>query len=95
MNEALISGMPVFMTNLMPNNSILPPDWLIKAEKVDQFRAKSMIDVHAGDPKQLAKIVDNYMNMRRRGDMKKKALNIGLENFSAESLKPKYLEIFN
>jgi hypothetical protein len=68
---------------------------LIKAEKVDQFRAKSMIDVHAGDPKQLAKIVDNYMNMRRRGDMKKKALNIGLENFSAESLKPKYLEIFN
>jgi glycosyltransferase involved in cell wall biosynthesis len=95
MNEALISGLPVFMTNLMPNSAILPPEWLIKAEKIDQFRAKSMIDVHAGDPKQLAKIVDNYMNMRRRGDMKKKALNIGLENFSAEVLKPKYLEIFN
>lgn len=95
MNEALISGLPVFMTNLMPNSAILPPEWLIKAEKIDQFRAKSMIDVHAGDPKHLAKIVDNYMNMRRRGDMKKQALDIGLENFSAEALKPKYLEIFN
>lgn len=95
MNEALISGLPVFMTNLMPNNAILPPEWLVKAEKIDQFRAKSMIDVHAGDPKHLAKIVDNYMNMRRRGEMKKQALDIGLENFSAEALKPKYLEIFN
>ena len=95
MNEALISGLPVFMTNLMPNSAILPPEWLIKSEKIDQFRAKSMIDVHAGDPKNLAKIVDAYMNTRRRGNMKKQAMGIGIENFSAESLKPKYLELFN
>ena len=95
MNEALISGMPVFMTNLMPNNAILPSEWLVKSEKIDQFRAKSMIDVHAGDPRYLAKIVDNYMNTRRRGDMKKQALEIGLENFSTDSLKPKYLELLN
>jgi hypothetical protein len=95
MNEALISGLPVFMTNLMPNSAVLPPEWLIKSEKIDQFRAKSMIDVYAGDPKDLAKIVDNYMNMKRRGDMKKQAMDIGIKNFSAEVLKPKYLEIFN
>jgi glycosyltransferase involved in cell wall biosynthesis len=95
MNEALLSGMPVFMTNLMPNSAILPPEWLINAEKIDQFRAKSMIDVHAGDPKHLAKLVDNYMNTRRRGILKQQALSIGIENFSAEILKPKYLEIFN
>ena len=95
MNEALISGMPVFMTNLMPNSAVLPPEWLTKCEKVDQFRAKSMIDVYAGDPKHLASIVDNYMNNKRRGIIKQQALDIGLENFSAESLKPKYLEIFN
>jgi len=95
MNEALISGLPVFMTNLMPNNAILPPEWLVKAEKIDQFRAKSMIDVYAGDPEHLAKVVDTYMNSKRRGNIKQQALDIGLENFSAESLKPKYLEIFN
>jgi hypothetical protein len=95
MNEALISGMPVFMTNLMPNNAILPPEWLFKANKIDQFRAKSMIDVHAGDAKYLAKIVDNYMNTRRRGKIKQQALNIGMENFSAENLKPKYIELLD
>ena len=95
MNEALISGLPVFMTNLMPNNAVLPPEWLIKSEKIDQFRAKSMIDVYAGDPEHLAKVVDTYMNNKRRGNIKQQALDIGLENFSAESLKPKYLEIFN
>lgn len=95
MNEALLSGLPVFMTNLMPNSAILPPDWLIKAEKIDQFRAKSMIDVHSGDPKHLAKIVDNYMNMRKRKHIKEEAFNLGLENFSAEALKPKYDELLN
>jgi glycosyltransferase involved in cell wall biosynthesis len=95
MNEALISGMPVFMTNLMPNSAILPSDWLFKAEKIDQFRAKSMIDVYAGDPKSLAKIVDNYMNTRKRESIKQQALEIGMENFSAERLKPKYLELLN
>jgi hypothetical protein len=54
-----------------------------------------MIDVHAGDPKHLAKIVDDYMNSTTRENIKQQALDIGLENFSAESLKPKYLEIFN
>jgi hypothetical protein len=95
MNEALISGLPVFMTNLMPNSAVLPSDWLINCEKIDQFRAKSMIDVYAGDPEHLAKIVDNYMNTKRRGNIKQQALDIGLENFSVESLKPKYLELFN
>jgi hypothetical protein len=95
MNEALISGMPVFMTNLMPNNAILPPDWLFKADKIDQFRAKSMIDVHAGDAKELAKIIDNYMKTKNRNDIKQQALKIGLENFSADVLKPKYLALLN
>jgi hypothetical protein len=79
----------------MPNSAVLPPEWLVKSEKIDQFRAKSMIDVHAGDPKHLAKIVDDYMNSTTRENIKQQALDIGLENFSAESLKPKYLEIFN
>lgn len=97
MNEALISGLPVFMTNLSPNNQILPSDWLIDAKQIGQFKAKSTIDVYEGDPVQLAKFIDNYIGMRRKDklSMKKKALDIGIEHFSPEILKDKYLELFD
>lgn len=97
MNEALISGIPVFMTDLSPNNKILPKEWLIDAQKTGEFRAKSMIDVYSGDPKQLAKLVDNYVSMRKKDQIKIKetALDIGIESFSAEILKDKYLELFD
>jgi hypothetical protein len=68
---------------------------LFKANKIDQFSAKSMIDVHSGDAKELAKIVDNYMKIKNRTYMKQEALKIGLENFSTDVLKPKYLELLN
>jgi len=97
MNEALISGLPVFMTDLSPNNQVLPKEWLVDAEKIGEFRAKSIIDVYAGDPKQLAKLVDNYVSMRKKDQMKLKeqALEIGVNSFSPEVLKDKYLELFD
>lgn len=97
MNEALISGLPVFMTDLSPNNQVLPKEWLIDAEKIGEFRAKSVIDVYSGDPKQLARLVDNYISMRKKDQMqlKQKALDIGIESFSPEILKDKYLELFD
>jgi glycosyltransferase involved in cell wall biosynthesis len=97
MNEALLSALPVFMTNLSPNNNILPEKWLIGAKQIGQFRAKSIIDVHEGDPEQLAKLIDRYMGMRRKDKMKEKreALQIGLERFSPEILKQQYLDLFN
>jgi hypothetical protein len=95
MNEALISGMPVFMTNVMPNNAVLPREWLFNAKKVDQFRAKSMIDIHDGNPRHLAQLIDNYMETKERSNIKQQALKIGLENFSTDVLRPKYLELLN
>jgi len=93
----LISGLPVFMTNISPNNTILPIDWLIDAKQIGQFRAKSIIDVHEGDPVQLAKLVDNYISLtkKQKTEMKKQALEIGVEHFSSEILKDKYLELFD
>lgn len=97
MNEALLSALPVFMTNISPNNKVLPAKWLIDAKRVGEFRAKSIIDVHEGDPEQLAKLIDRYIDMRRKDKMKEKreALAIGLEKFSPETLKQKYLDLFN
>ena len=38
MNEALISGLPVFMTNVSPNNHVLPEKWLVDSDIVGKFK---------------------------------------------------------
>jgi hypothetical protein len=96
MNEALISAIPVFMTDLSPNNTILPERWLVPAKQIGQFRAKSTIDVYSANPKELAELVDNYMRMTRRKQlrMKNQAFEIGNNTFSTEVLKDKYFKLF-
>jgi len=91
MNEALISAMPVFMTNISPNDTVLPSKWLCESEKIGQFRAKCIIDFYGGNPKQLAKIVDYYVGLRRqdKSEAKRQAFDIGMNNFSV------YLELFD
>jgi len=93
MNEALMSGLPVFMTDISPNNYVLPKDWLAKSEKTGQLRTRMMLDVYSADPKHLAKIIDNYMNQRSRYKEKEHAFEIAMNNFSTEKLKDKYLDI--
>jgi hypothetical protein len=61
MNEALMSGIPVFMTDISPNNAILPSEWLVESTVIDRFRTKSLVDVYDVNPKKLAKIIDDYI----------------------------------
>jgi hypothetical protein len=63
MNEALISALPVFMTDISPNNYILPKSWLIESAIIDRLRTRSVLDVYEADPKLLAKLVDDYINI--------------------------------
>jgi hypothetical protein len=93
MNEALLSGLPVFMTNISPNDAVLPDEWLASASKKDQFMAKTLIDVYDGDPREFAKIVDDYVNSSSQDKQKQKAFDIGYSNFAVDELKNKYLEI--
>jgi len=95
MNEALMSALPVFMTDVSPNNAILPSKWLVESSKIDEFKTKSMVNVYNANPKKLAKIVDTYIQNDRKINMKQNAIDIGLENFSVESLKDKYIKIIN
>ena len=95
MNEALISGLPVFMTDISPNNLILPKEWLVKSEHIDSFQAKSLIDVYGGNPEHLASIVDEYMNNKDKREMKDSALQIGLNHFAKNNLKDKYLDLIS
>jgi len=93
MNEALLSGLPVFMTDISPNNKILPREWLVPSQKTTEFKARTMIDVYEADPKLLAKLIDDYVNNTDKIQEKKKAFDIGYNNFSVDILKDKYLDI--
>ena len=92
MNEALLASLPVFMTNISPNNSILPEQWLVESKKIDRLMTRTMLDVYEGDPKMLAKLVDDYYD----SDIflnKSKAFDIGVNNFSNETLYQKYQDL--
>jgi glycosyltransferase involved in cell wall biosynthesis len=95
MNEALMSGIPVFMTDISPNNAILPSEWLAESTVIDRFRTKSLVDVYDVNPKKLAKIIDDYIKNSDKVKTKNHAYQIGLDNFSVESLKQKYINLIN
>ena len=95
MNEALMSALPVFMTDISPNNAILPQQWLAESKKIDTFRTKSMVDVYNVSPQKLGNVVDKYISNNRKNKIKESALKIGLDNFSVNELKQKYLDIIN
>ena len=95
MNEALMSALPVFMTDISPNNAILPAKWLAESKKIDSFRTKSMVDVYDVRSEGLAKIIDRYVANNSKHEIKETAVQIGLDNFSVDKLKQKYLDIIN
>jgi hypothetical protein len=95
MNEALMSALPVFMTDISPNNFILPAEWLIESEKIDRLLTRMTLDVYGADPRKLATRIDDYVNNIDKEKEKKKAYDIGMQNFYIDTLKDKYLGVIN
>jgi hypothetical protein len=95
MNEALMSALPVFMTDISPNNFILPGEWLIESEKIDRLLTRMTLDVYGADPIKLATRIDDYVNNTDKEKEKKKAYDIGMQNFYVDALKDKYLSVIN
>ena len=93
MNEALISALPVFMTNISPNNDLLPPEWLVESTKISRLMTRTMLNVYEGDAKGLASLVDNYLESDTLQE-KQKAFDIGNKNFSYEALLDRYNKVF-
>jgi hypothetical protein len=92
MNEALVSGLPVFMTDISPNNQILPNDWLVSSSKVSTLMTRVKLDVYEADVRELGKRIDRYINSDKRLQ-KEKAATIGFENFDPSILRDQYLQI--
>lgn len=94
MNEALCSGLPVIMTDISPNNKILPEFWLAQAKIEKQFVARVPIDVYKSDIKDLAKKIDYFAKIDddKLNSEKIRAFDIGFENYDADNLRDKYIE---
>lgn len=93
MNEALMSGLPVFMTNISPNNIILPKQWLVDSIFVKTFMTRIGIDLYEANPKRLAAMVDKYFYQEDLLEDKERAFGIGHEHFSPSVLKQKYIDL--
>lgn len=93
MNEALLSGLPVIMTDISPNNSVLPPEWLVEASWSTKLEFKGITDVYETDPQKLAELVDKFVNEYDIAEEKQKAFDLGYNTFSPDVLKDKYLSL--
>lgn len=92
-NEALMSGLPVIMPDISPNNQLLPAEWLVKAFKTDVLQTRDLIDVFAVKPRDLAEKIDWLLD-QDLATMKTHAFDLGYTNFSTSVLAPKYKELW-
>lgn len=96
MNEALMSGLPVIMTDVEPNNRVLPKEWLIESEKIGEFMTRTMIPFYSAKPSELAKTIDAFCIGAYDSNLIKalrdKAVQIAMDNYDAEALREKYNE---
>jgi glycosyltransferase involved in cell wall biosynthesis len=95
MNEALLSGLPVFMTDISPNNKVLPEEWLVPSHDYGYIKTRTRVPMFQANIKQLAGTIDDYINSNGKLQQKERAYQIGYENFSPDVLSKKYEVVFN
>lgn len=95
MNEALASGLPVFMTNISPNNQLLPTDWLIQSKQIGRIKTRTLLPVYEANPRLLAESLDSYMKDINMARDKEKAFAIANQLFSYDALFDKYISLIN
>jgi glycosyltransferase involved in cell wall biosynthesis len=86
MTEALASALPVIMTDIDPNNKVLPKEWLFHATHMGTFMTRKQIELYSGEPKELAKLLDHFKPDKR------KALDLS-EQFMSRNVVEKYKEL--
>lgn len=86
-NEALMSGLPVLMPDISPNNKILPSEWLVEGKVIRTVKTKAEIDLYATRVKLMAAKIDSWFESHPG---KQEAFAIGEQNFSPDVLRSKY-----
>ena len=92
MNEALAAGLPVIMTDIDPNNKVLPKEWLVPATKKTSFMARTNIDVYQTDPSDLADKIRKFDNLPMADVIAAKILarEIAVREYSSETIIKKW-----
>lgn len=90
LNEALASGMPVVMTDIEPNNNILPKEWLVSASCVGEFYPRTKVDIYEAHPDDLRDKI-NYFTKANIQQESQKASDIA-DTISWETLLDKWNE---
>lgn len=90
MNESLASGLPVIMTDIDPNNKVLPKEWLVRSEKKNSFVARTVIEVYSANHQELANKIQSFIKLNDITKYKKQARAIAEKEYSSESVKAKW-----
>lgn len=90
LNEALASGMPVIMTDIVPNNHILPKEWLVPATVTGYFQPRTRVDIYSADMKALYSKIE-WIRQQDISKLSQQASEIA-DTISWTTLKPKYIE---
>ena len=90
LNEALASGMPVIMTDISPNNHLLPPEWLVPTHYSGQFAPRFTIQLHQAEKPALYEKIEWFKTVDM-AEQSRKAYEIA-KTISWDALLPKYME---
>lgn len=93
-NEALGAGLPVIMTNIDPNNTWLTEQWLVQAQQIDNFMARTNIAVFSAHVPSLAKKIDQFATDPEFYSRAKSQALKYRERQSWDTLKPVYEHVF-
>lgn len=93
LNEALASGMPVIMPDIVPNNHLLPKEWLVPATVTSTFSPRTQVDVYSCLPGELRNKID-WMREQDIEQLSQQASDIA-DTISWETLKPEFLRYLN
>jgi glycosyltransferase involved in cell wall biosynthesis len=94
MNEAIGAGMPVIATDISPNNTWLPKEWLVRSNGKLMFKSKRLIEVHEANVQVLAEKIDQFCDLDFFNEAVLTAKQIR-EKISWNTLLPLYLKTFN
>lgn len=91
--ESIGAEMPVIMTDISPNNTWLPKEWLVHANKGNSFKCKTQVDIYEVDVRQLAAKIDYFCDPSVYDAAITKAKEIK-ERISWDKLMPTYKTLF-
>lgn len=96
MNEALSAGLPVIMTDIPPNNKVLPRQWVVPSYPAETFFARTTIQTHSAYPQYLAAKISEFAHMTQQelDDHKQEALRIAQREYSNETFKRRWNDLF-